>query len=140
MKNKALFILIVSMVLSGISSIVMAQDTNQETIYITDIFDGKKAEVCIHNIFIGISETKEAYKIRDYYISVTDISQKQADTLLGKKVVVSGKLLIYKGDFRYERTGSKGQLVKKIVEPDLFFINEPIFSVIYETREPLIKE
>jgi hypothetical protein len=113
-----------------------AQTTKQDsykTISTKCIFDSKK-------ITIGNYEIEEVYKINSYYISVTDISQKQADSLNGKKVLVTGKLIVFKACTRYKRTGNKGQLIHKYKEPKRKFIIEPTFSVISNTKKPLKKE
>ncbi len=93
------------------------------------IFDGKK-------VYVGNFEVVEVYKINDYCISLTDLSQSKADSLKGKKLIVTGKLKIVEGKTLPAKTSTNGTIYEPYKEPDKKFICNPSFNIYYETREP----
>jgi len=96
------------------------------------IFDGIK-------INVGNFEKEEIYMINDYYISVSDISDRQADSLKGKEVLITGKLKIVEGKRGPAKTSADGKIYEPYVEPVKRYICKPTFSIIYKNREPLNK-
>lgn len=80
---------------------------------------------------IDTNETKSGFRINEYYIELTP---KQLDSLKGKKVAVTGKLLIVQGINPNAKEMVQGS------PDDRYFIIEPEFTIIYDTREPLIKD
>jgi len=80
---------------------------------------------------IDTMETKSGYRINEYYIELT---KNQLDSLKGKKVSVTGKLLIVEGIDPTSKEMVQGSL------NDRFFITEPKFTIVYDTREPLIQD
>ena len=80
---------------------------------------------------IDTNETKSGFRINEYYIELTP---KQLDSLKGKKVEVKGKLLIVPGIDPNAKEMVQGS------SDDRYFIIEPEFIIIYDTREPLIKD
>ena len=80
---------------------------------------------------LDTNETKSGYRINEYYIELTE---KQLDSLKGKKIEVRGKLMIIKGI---------DPNAKEIVQgspDDRYFILEPEFRIIYDSKEPLIQD
>ena len=80
---------------------------------------------------IDTNETKSGYRINEFYI---ELSKKQLDSLKGKKVEITGKLLIVPGIDSDSKEIEQGSL------NDRYFITEPKFTIIYDTREPLIQD
>lgn len=80
---------------------------------------------------IDTMETKSGYRINEYYIELT---KNQLDSLKGEKISVTGKLLIVEGIDPTSKEIVQGSL------NDRFFIIEPEFTIVYDTREPLIQD
>ncbi len=80
---------------------------------------------------IDTNETKSGFRINEYYI---ELSSKQLDSLKGKKVEVKGKLLIVEGIDPNAKEMVQGSL------NDRYFIIDPEFTIIYDTREPLLRD
>jgi len=68
-------------------------------------------------------ETKSGYIINEYFV---ELSKNMVDSLKGKKVIVTGKLLIVKGINPNDSTIFQGSLNdrKFIIEPRITIINE----------------
>ena len=98
------------------------QDSLQ-TISISGIFDGKK-------VHIGNFEVLEVYMMNGYCISLADISQNQADSLKGKKVLITGNLKIIEGRTLPAKTSTNGTIYEPYKEPDKKFISKPSFTII----------
>jgi hypothetical protein len=96
------------------------------------IFDGKK-------ITVGNFEIEKVYKINDYYISLADMTDSLAELYKGKKVLVTGKLKIITGKTLPAKTSTDGKIYEPYKEPDKKFITEPKFSIVYNSREPLLQ-
>ena len=96
------------------------------------IFDGKK-------ITIGNFETEEVYKINEYCIYPANMSEKLLDSLKGKRIMITGKLKIVTGKTMPVKTNTDGKIYEPYKEPDKKFIIDPQFTIVYDTREPLIK-
>jgi hypothetical protein len=117
--------LTLSFTLFLIVQITFAQITNQDTlksIKTTGIFDGKK-------ITVGNFETETVYKINEYCISLADISQSLVDSLIGKKIMVTGKLKIVIGKTLPAKTSTDGTIYEPYKEPDKMFIIKPSFKI-----------
>ncbi len=97
------------------------------------VFDGKIIKV-------GNFDKKDVYMINDYCISLTDISSAQADSLKGKKILVTGKLKIVDGNYTPARTSTDGTIYEPYKEPDKKFISFPVFTIVYNDREPLLNK
>lgn len=113
-----------------------AQNTKQDSlksITTIGIFDGKK-------IRIGNFESEEVYKINEFCIYPANISEKLLDSLKGKKIMISGKFKITEGKTMSAKTNKDGKICEPYKEPDKKFIIDPIFTIVYDTREPLIKK
>jgi hypothetical protein len=80
---------------------------------------------------IDTLETKSGFRINEYFI---ELSKSQLDSLKGKKVAVTGSLLIVKGINPKEKEISQGSL------GDRLFIIKPRFTIVYDAREPLKSE
>ena len=116
------------------TQLLLAQ-TNYDTIKSINtvgIFDGKK-------VMVGNFEVAEVYKINDYCISLKEITNSQVDSLKGKKVLVTGKLKIIEGKTHDAKTSTDGKIYEPYKEPDKKFITNPKFTIVYDSREPLIK-
>ncbi|MEI8202535.1 MAG: hypothetical protein WCH34_05955 [Bacteroidota bacterium] len=97
------------------------------------VFDGKK-------VVVGNFETMEVYKINDYCIALSDVAPNQLKELIGKKVIVTGRLKIVKGKYLPEKTSTNGKIFEPYKEPDKKFIVDPGFTILFDAREPLLKE
>jgi hypothetical protein len=106
--------------------------TNQDTlkeVSTIGIFDGQT--------YMGV-HGESVYKINEYQIYFKDISKSQVDSLKGKKVLVTGKLNEVQGKTQVT-INNNGEKIYKL-GPDFFsYISGPIFSIVYDTREPLSK-
>lgn len=80
---------------------------------------------------IDTLETKSGFRINEYFI---ELSKNQLDSLKGKKLAVTGSLLVVKGIDPKEKEISQGSL------GDRLFIVKPQFTIIYDAREPLKSE
>jgi hypothetical protein len=103
-----------------------AQNTNQDSlksIRTVGIFNGKE-------VTVGNFEPATVYKINEYCISPADISQSLADSLNGKKVMVSGKLKIKIGKRLPAKTSTDGTIYEPYKEPDKKFIVYPVFTIV----------
>lgn len=80
---------------------------------------------------IDTVETKSGYRINKYFI---ELSPAKLDSLKGKRVEVTGTLLIVNGIDPNAKEIVQGSL------DDRYFIIDPEFTIIYDSREPLIKE
>ncbi|OFY87546.1 MAG: hypothetical protein A3F72_20930 [Bacteroidetes bacterium RIFCSPLOWO2_12_FULL_35_15] len=115
--------------------LIDAQNIKQDSlksITTIGIFDGKK-------IMVGNFETEEVYKINEYCIFPASISEQLADSLKGKKILVTGKLKIVEGKTMPVKTSTDSRIYEPYNEPDKKFIIDPLFTIVYDTREPLIK-
>lgn len=109
-----------------LGQISFAQNAIQDSlksIKTTGIFNGKK-------ITVGNFNSAVVYKINDYCISPEDISQSRADSLSGKKIVVSGKLKIITGKRFPAHKSNDGRIYEPYKEPDRKFIIEPSFKIL----------
>lgn len=70
-------------------------------------------------------ETKSGYLINEYYVELT---HEQFDTLKGKRVIVSGKLLVVKGIDPEAEVKVQGST------SDRLFILNPV--IVYDTSKP----
>ena len=110
--------------------------TNQDTlkeVSTIGIFDGKI-------ITVGNFKTEKVYKINEYCISLADISDSLLVSFKGKKILVTGKLKIVKGKYKPAKTSTDGKIYEPYKEPDKMFIYKPTFTIVYDSREPLIKK
>jgi hypothetical protein len=105
------------------------QDTLKE-VNTVGIFKGEKVTVGNFNAVV-------VYKINDYCISPEDIPESLVDSLKGKNVLVTGKLKIVIGKTRPAKTSTDGTIYEPYKEPDRKFITEPIFTIVYDSREPV---
>lgn len=115
-----------SLFLFFVVQITFAQIANQDSlknIKTIGIFDGKK-------ITVGNFDSETLYKINEYCISLTDISQNLVDSLIGKKIMVTGKLKIVRGTTFPAKTSTNGTIYEPYIEPDKMFIIKPIFTII----------
>lgn len=83
---------------------------------------------------VGIFDTLEAksgFRINEYYVELTPV---QFDSLKGKKVSVTGKLIIVEAINLNSKVIEQGSL------NDRYFIIEPSFTIVYDAREPLIRD
>jgi hypothetical protein len=80
-------------------------------------------------ITVGNFNAEKAYKLNDYFISLTDITQDIVDSLKGKNITITGKLLIKIGRTFPAKTSTDGTIYEPYKEPDRIFISNPIFSV-----------
>lgn len=92
---------------------------------------GKNEKIISTTGIIDTNATKSGFKINEYYIELTE---KQLDSLKGKRVSITGKLLVIPGIDPDSKEIEQGSL------NDRYFIVEPEFTIIYDTREPLIKD
>lgn len=89
-------------------------------------------EITTIGIFDGNYIGKTGYKINEYYIALGDLSSNQVDSLKGKRIMVFGKLKIIKGDKESKTIQSKSE--------DRKYIEEPKYTIVYDSREPLLKK
>ena len=118
------------------ASFSFAQNTRNDTmkeVSTIGIFDGKKTR-------IGNFEVIEVYKINNYCISPDDISESLSDSLKGKKIFVTGYLKIVKGKTFPPKTSFDGKIYEPYKEPDKIFITNPVFTIVYDSREPLLEK
>ena len=94
-----------------------------EEISVVGVFDGK-------TIVVGNLTTETVYKINEYCIALADMSEAQAASFKGKKVLVTGKLKIVVGKYRPTKTSTDGKIYEPYKEPDKKFIVRPTFKVI----------
>ena len=80
---------------------------------------------------IDTNETKSGFRINEYYI---ELSKKSLDSLKGKRIEVSGKLLIVPGIDTNAKEIEQGSI------NDRYFIVDPEFRIIYDSREPIQKK
>jgi len=135
MKNKLRTEQLLFFTLFFITQITVCQTTKQDTLKTVNtigVFDGKKTTV-------GNFEAEEVYKINDYCIALKDITESQVDSLKGKKVLVTGTLKIFEGKTHDAKTSTNGNINEPYKEPDKKFITNPKFTIVYDSREPLIK-
>ena len=114
-----------SLILFFIVQITFAQITNQDSlksIKTIGVFDGRK-------ITVGNFETETVFKINEYCISLSDISQSLVDSLIGKKIIVTGKLKTVIGKTFPAKTSTNGTIYEPYKEPDKMFIIKPIFTI-----------
>jgi hypothetical protein len=76
---------------------------------------------------IDTNETKSGFRINEYYI---ELSRQQLDSFRGKRVAVTGKLLIVPALDPEEKVISQGAL------SDRLFITDPKFTIVWDAREP----
>ncbi len=88
-------------------------------------------EVTTIVIFDGKIINKYGYKINEYWIAMIDLTGLQVDSLKGKKVMVTGKLKIVKGNESKNIQSTRG---------DTKYITEPKFTIVYDSRHPLQKK
>jgi hypothetical protein len=93
----------------------------------TGVFSGKK-------VFTGNFKVVEVYKINDYCISPEYLTERQADSLKGKKIRVSGILKIVEGEYHSAKTSTDGKIYEPYKEPDKKFIEKPVFTIINPSR------
>lgn len=102
-----------------------AQSAKQDTLKMVSsvgVFDGKI-------ITVGNFDRDEVYKINEFYISPSDISAGQADSLKGKKILVTGKLKIVEGKLWPAKTSTDGKIYEPYHEPDKKYIIKPEFKI-----------
>jgi hypothetical protein len=134
MKKIIISELIIFVSLLLITQCSLAQ-TNQDTLKSVNtvgIFDGKK-------VTVGNFEVEEVYKINEYCIALADITEGQVASLKGKKVLVTGKLKIITGETHSAKTSTDGKIYEPYKEPDKKFITGPKFTIVYNSREPLLQ-
>ena len=122
--NTAKLTLSIILLLSG--QISFAQPASQDSlksIQTIGIFDGKK-------ITVGNFQPVVVYKINGYFIYPEDISQSLADSLSGKKIVVTGKLKIITGKTFPAPKSNDGKIYEPYKEPDRKFIINPSFKIV----------
>lgn len=115
-----------SIILFLLGPISFSQTANQDSlksIKTIGLFDDKK-------ITVGNYMSVVVYKINDYCISPDDISQSLADSLSGKKIVVTGKLKIVTGKTFPALKSNEGRIYEPYKEPDRKFIIEPSFKIL----------
>ncbi len=99
------------------------KEVTLKSVTTTGAFEGKK-------VYVGNFDRVEVYKINEYCISLTDISESKVDSLKGKKVLVTGKLWIVQGRLFPARTSTDSIIYRPYKEPDKQFILEPKFSIV----------
>lgn len=135
MKSSLKFILTLFTTSLLIVQLSFSQTTKQDslkTVNTVGIFDGKI-------VTVGNFEAEQVYKINDYCIALTDITKGLVDSLKGKKILVTGKLKFIIGETHAAKTSTDGRIYEPYKEPDKKFIVSPKFTIIYDSREPLIK-
>ncbi|MFH0893495.1 MAG: hypothetical protein V2A54_03575 [Bacteroidota bacterium] len=119
-----------------ISQFSFSQNTKKDslkTISTIGIFDGKI-------VTVGNFHTERVYKINDFCISPNDMTQSKVDSLKGKKICVTGILKIKEGQYGPTKSSNDGTIYEPYKEPDKKFIANPKFTIVYDSREPLIKK
>jgi hypothetical protein len=118
------------------SQYVSAQNTEKDSLQrvtTVGIFDGKRTVV-------GNFETAEVYLINEYCIALSDLTDSLALTLKGKKIMVSGVLNIVVGKTFPAKTSTDGTIYEPYIEPDKKYINQPVFSIVWDSREPQLQK
>ena len=117
------------------SQLSFAQSPKPDTlkpVAVVGVFDGAK-------VTVGNFETEEVYIFKDYYISLADLPGRKADSLRGKKILVTGRLKVVEGKRMPAKTSTDGKIYEPYKEPDKKFISKPVFSIVYDSREPVSK-
>ncbi len=125
MKRKTVSIMFWCMIFF-MSQTIQAQNTRQDTskcVIIVGTFTGIK-------ITAGNFYSQEVYKINEYYILPESLTEKQIDSLKGKKVRVTGKLKIVEGEIFPAKTSNTGRIYEPYKEPEKKIIINPTFTVI----------
>ena len=128
MKKIETHLLILIFALFLLTQLSLAQSTKQDSlkpVAVVGVFDGAK-------VSLGNFEKEEVYIIKDYYISLTDLPDRKADSLRGKKILVTGRLKIIEGQRMPAKTSTDGKIYEPYKEPDKKFISKPVFSIVYE--------
>lgn len=113
---KTLFLLCLS--LTG-----FAQHHSGDTITVTGVFDRKM-------VTIGNFEKENVYKLNNYCVSASELTQGLADSLHGKKVRVKGALKIMEGQLMPTKSSNNGKIYEPYKEPDKLFIAKPVFTIV----------
>ena len=74
-------------------------------------------------------ETKSGYEINGYYV---ELSKEQADSLKGKKVSVTGRMIVVKGMSENQSPQVQGS------HTDRKFIRDAKITIVYDSREPVV--
>lgn len=130
---KKLLIILQALIL--ITQFCYGQTINKDSlqnIQTIGVFKGEK-------IFVGNFEREEVYTINEFNISLAELSDRLVDSLKGKKVLVSGKLKIVEGKYESAKSSADGKIYEPYKEPDKKFIIKPTFTIVYDTREPLLE-
>jgi len=118
---------LLSFALFFVLQITYPQTSSQDTLNsfkTIGFFNGKKTT-------IGNMERVNVYKINDYYIYNTDISQILVDSIKGKTIIVTGELQIIKGDIMPAKTTDNDIIYEPYKEPEKKIIINPTFEIIY---------
>lgn len=119
-------------IITLLTQMVFSQSSEQKLIKTIGVFDGKITTV-------GNFEAERVYKINEYCIATSDITESRADSLKGKRIMVTGKLKVVVGKTHDAKTSTDGRIYEPYKEPDKKFIVEPTFTIVYDSREPLIE-
>jgi hypothetical protein len=133
MKKNSRFLLILFLSILQLTKLSYSQGANQNEVITIGIFDGKIVSV-------GNFKAEQVYKINDYCIALTEIIQSQVDSFKGKKVLVKGSLKIIEGKMGNVKTSNDGKIYEPYKEPDKKFIIKPVFTIVYDAREPMIQK
>ena len=120
MKTLSKTLLVFLLCLLAISQVSLAQSSKKDTL----------KEITTIGI-IDTFETKSGFRINEYFIELT---KTQLDSFKCKKVFVKGELLIVKGIDPNDKEIVQGSL------GDRLFILKPKITIVYDARDPLIKE
>lgn len=93
------------------------------------IFDGKL-------VTVGNFNADRAYRMNGYCISPSDLSPTGADSLNGKRVLISGKLEIIAAVVFPAKTSNDDRIYEPYIEPERKYIREPQFTIVWDSREP----
>jgi hypothetical protein len=89
------------------------------------VFDKSKIEADIWGNF-------EGYRFNEYFISLADLPESKADSLEGKKIRISGDLLIVNDETGPVKSSKDGKVYEPLRMPDRKIIARPKFSPVKE--------
>lgn len=101
----------------------LAKNNGENEITTIGYFTGEKA-------WVGNFDREEVYALNDYCLSLSDLTEKEAEKLSNQIILVKGQLEILKGRFKPAKTITNGRIYEPYKEPDKKFIKNPQFQII----------
>jgi hypothetical protein len=126
LKNNFISLAIIFCAVFLFTKISFAQIVNKDSlpeVSASGFFNGEK-------VTVGNFNTDVVYKINNYCIALTDITESLADSLRGKNILVTGKLKIVVGKTFPAKESNNGIIYEPYKEADRKYIIEPKFTII----------